>query len=137
MPLYSFECLHCKGKSEVVLGISDRDTPQFCKGCGERLSRRLTGCQIQMDIAGYSCPITGKWIGSRREHKANLARHGCRVLEGGESEGARRGRARAEQEMDKGVDETLDRLIEGMPTRAKEQLEGELRSGMDLTVERS
>lgn len=44
--------------------------------------------QIIRDIDGYDCPITGKFISSRAEHRENLKRTGCRNLEPGESRDA-------------------------------------------------
>ncbi len=114
----------------------NRNAPQVCESCGGDLKRVLDGCQIQVDIAGYTCPISGKWIGSRREHKANLARHGCRVLEPGETEGGKRARARAEVEMDKGVEATVEAFVEGLPATRKEALESDLKSGLTLQFER-
>ena len=33
----------------------------------------------------YDCPITGMPVTSKHEHRENLKRHGCRVLESGET----------------------------------------------------
>ncbi len=40
---------------------------------------------IRGDIKPYPCPITGKMITSRSEHRDNLAKHGMRVMEPDES----------------------------------------------------
>lgn len=32
---------------------------------------------VKPDAEGYQCPITGKWIEGRRQHRNNLARHNC------------------------------------------------------------
>lgn len=40
---------------------------------------------ISPDYKGYDCPITGKWIDGRAEHRENLKRNNCRLLEQGES----------------------------------------------------
>lgn len=40
---------------------------------------------VASDIKPYSCPITGRLISSRSEHRDNLARHGMRVMEPEES----------------------------------------------------
>jgi hypothetical protein len=49
---------------------------------------------INPDIAGYDCPVSGKWIGSRKDHRENLKRQGCRNLEPGETRDSRRERER-------------------------------------------
>jgi hypothetical protein len=40
---------------------------------------------VVSDIKPYACPITGKMITSRSEHRDNLAKHGMRVVEPDES----------------------------------------------------
>lgn len=40
---------------------------------------------VASDIKPYACPITGKMITSRSEHRENLAKHGMRVMEPDES----------------------------------------------------
>lgn len=37
------------------------------------------------DYTAYECPVTGKMIEGRAEHRENLKRTGCRLLEPGES----------------------------------------------------
>jgi hypothetical protein len=41
---------------------------------------------ISCDYSEYNCPITGKVISGKKEHKENLQRHGCRLFEKGERE---------------------------------------------------
>lgn len=41
--------------------------------------------RISSDITPYACPITGRMITSRSEHRDNLAKHGMRVMEPDES----------------------------------------------------
>ena len=40
---------------------------------------------VVSDIKPYACPMTGKMITSRSEHRDNLAKHGMRVVEPSES----------------------------------------------------
>ncbi len=49
---------------------------------------------------------------------------------------AERFRRRADETLDKHVDETVERAIDAMPTRKRERLENELKSGADINVER-
>ena len=46
-----------------------------------RVVRVSVAPAVWKDIGGYSCPITGREIGSRSTHRENLRQHGCRVLE--------------------------------------------------------
>jgi hypothetical protein len=41
---------------------------------------------ISVEAVGYNCPVTGKWVGSKKAHQENLREQGCRVLEPGEKE---------------------------------------------------
>lgn len=41
---------------------------------------------LARDYAAYDCPITGRMIDGKREHRENLERHGCRILEPGETQ---------------------------------------------------
>jgi len=42
--------------------------------------------QISSDYGVYDCPVTGKMIEGRADHRENLKRTGCRLLEKGERE---------------------------------------------------
>lgn len=50
------------------------------------------GFQVSPDIQGYDCPVTGKWIDGRRDHRENLKRHNCRIKEKGDKEWAEKRR---------------------------------------------
>jgi hypothetical protein len=64
--------------------------------------KRAAGPTVLGDYEAYDCPITGKMVDGRRDHRENLARHGCRILEKGEKEAAERNRERSfEERMDK------------------------------------
>lgn len=60
--------------AEKVVEVGDRELPQSA------------GPMVSRDIKPYACPITGKVIDGRRDHRENLARTDSRVLERGEVE---------------------------------------------------
>ncbi len=63
---------------------------------------------INPDIAGYDCPVTGKWIDGRKDHRENLKRHNCRLLEPGEKREAMNDRERnREAAIDKAAREAV------------------------------
>lgn len=70
--------------------------------------------QVAGDYAGYTCPITGKWIEGRAAHEENLKRHGCRVAEKGEDRDNARERARQ--------DRVFEQRLEGMIARTVNDL---------------
>jgi len=135
VPLYDFLC--SKGhKYERQVRLADFDTIQTCD-CGADSQRRISAPMFTVDQTGYTCPITDKWIGSKREHQNNLAIHGCRVLETGEKEATIKSRQLADEAFDKSIDQTVEREIESWDSSKKETLHNELVNGkVDLEVTR-
>lgn len=135
MPLYDFECTegHC---FERMVRLKDFEAEQFCS-CNAPAKRLISAPMIQVESVGYNCPVTGDWIGSKRAHNDNLAKHGCRVLESGEKEAAAAYRQKAEAEFDRKIEDTVEREIEAMPSAKKEALANELTRGkVDLELTR-
>ena len=69
-------------------------------------------------------------------HEENLRRHGCRVLEPGETDGARRATQKSEADLDKSVDETVERFYDALPSDKRAALATEVINGASATVER-
>lgn len=135
MPMYDLLCANGH-KSERHIPLAEFEAPIVCD-CGAAAHRVISAPMFTVDHTGYNCPITGDWIGSRRAHKENLAKHGCRVLEAGETDQARRVRQEQDQKLDKAIENTVERTIESWGSGKKEALHNELVNGkLDLTVER-
>lgn len=135
MPLYDLKCL-AGHRSERHIPLSEFDAEIFC-ACGEKAFRMISRPMFMVDHTGYNCPITGAWIGSKREHRENLARNDCRVLETGEKEETLRRRAAEEAEFEKKLDETVERTFDSWDSGKKESLYNEVvNGGLDLAVER-
>lgn len=135
MPVYSYKCPLCQKSFDRFLRLVDYDMPQTCD-CGAQAVKQLAAPAVCGDYAGYSCPVTGQWIEGRRAHEENLRRHGCRVLEPGETEAARRNHAAAEAEFDRQIEQTAEQLVAGLPPQKLEKLASEMQSGVTATVER-
>lgn len=135
MPVYDYRCPACGSRFERFLRLADYNDPQQCQ-CGTIAVKQLAAPAVRGDYAGYSCPVTGAWIEGRRAHEENLKRHGCRVLEPGETDRARQNIALEESRLDKAVDETADRFIAGLSTAKREQLASEIAAGATATVVR-
>jgi putative FmdB family regulatory protein len=135
MPVYSYKCPLCQKSFDRFLRLVDYDMPQTCD-CGAQAVKQLCAPAVRGDYAGYSCPVTGQWIEGRRAHEENLRRHGCRVLEPGETEAARRNHAAAEAEFDRQIEQTAEQLVAGLPPQKLEKLASEMQSGVTATVER-
>jgi putative FmdB family regulatory protein len=136
MPLYDFECIE-NHRFERSVKLIDFEVPQFCS-CGAPASRAISAPRFSVDNVGYDCPVTGKWIGSKREHEENLKQQGCRVLETGEKEANERSRVKDEAAFEKKLEDSIERQIDQMSSTKKEQLANELINGKaDLAVERN
>lgn len=98
-----------------------RDGKWYDKSTGEEVTlpdrsdswSKRGNIQIIRDIDGYTCPITGNWVGSRAAHKENLKRSGCRVFEPGEREQYIKEKPReAERHAERAADFLSDRIAE-------------------------
>lgn len=138
MPLYEYKC-EAGHVSTLVSSVKDYQKAIPCghDGCGCVAERYITSApMVRGDYAGYNCPITDKWIEGRRAHEENLRRHGCRVLEEGETEAFRRRKALADAELDASVEATAEEFVAKLPQAKKEQLAAELDAGVSAEVVR-
>lgn len=66
---------------------------------------------IAGDIAPYACPVTGRMVDGRADHKENLKRTGSRILEKGEIDEYRREKPKRDAEnISRVVDESLGKI---------------------------
>ena len=135
MPLYAYKCPSCGSAFEKFLRLADYDLPQTCT-CGATAAKQLAAPAIRADYAGYPCPVTGAWIEGRRAHEENLKKHGCRVLEPGETEIARRNHAASEAEFDRQIEQTAEQFVAGLSSQKLETLASEMQAGVTATVVR-
>lgn len=124
MPLYDFRCP--EGHTfERMVRLENFQDPQHCT-CGEVAARCISAPRFSVDYTDYTCPVTGKYIGSKHAHENNLATHGCRVLETGEKEANASRRQADEDAFDKSVEATVEKAIDAMSSDQKESLHREL-----------
>lgn len=136
MPLYNYICPD-HGEFDKFVKLEDYKSPAQCH-CGRWCDRGLSVPHFSVDNVGYNCPITGEWVGSKHQHNENLAKHGCRVLETGETEAAASFRAKEDAKLDKLIEDHVEREFESFSSDKKEQLHNELVNGkLDLSVDRS
>lgn len=137
MPTYDFQCGGCgHTEQDVLRSLLEYGLPYTCPVCDVPMRQLISAPHIVMDYEGYTCPVTGKWVEGRAQHRENLKRQGCRVLEPGETEAVRREKAKKEAELDKKLDETTDQLLSALPPREMEHLCNAVADGMTATVER-
>lgn len=66
---------------------------------------------ISRDYEAYECPVTGKMVDGKLEHRANLDATGCRLLEKGEFQDVKKnGKKRHMEAIDKAVDKAVDEV---------------------------
>ena len=136
MPVYEYKCRACDKVTEKVTPIKDYQRVIACE-CGAWAYRVfLTPPRVQGDYEAYNCPVTGKRIEGKREHEANLRKHGCRVYEPGETEAFKRRQAAEEAAFEESVGETAAAFVAGLDSSKRESLAKELESGADVTVAR-
>jgi hypothetical protein len=87
------------------------------------------------DLPGYESPVTGKWIEGKVARKNDLAASGCVEYEDGMREEQERRFAKEDAQLDKKVDEIVEKTIYEMPTEKREQLATELENS-DVEVSR-
>lgn len=136
MPMYDYKCPTCGGRREVVVPIAQIDDPVECLKCGPPMLRQISAPRVLGDYAPYQCPITGKLIEGRKAHRENLAQHGCRILEPGETDSYVRSRRREEAKLDSAIEATADELIAKLPTDKRDRLAAEMEHGLDAQITR-
>lgn len=136
MPTYAYHCKNCYARFDIFKRLADYKRDEACSRCNHPLTREIHAPAVVGDYPGYSCPITGKWIEGRRAHEENLRRHGCRVLETGETEDFKRRQAADDAKLDASVEATVEEFIEKLPAAKKERLANEVAGGMTATFER-
>ena len=134
MPIYSYKC-SCGRAFDRILPLARYAEPQTCE-CGQVAAKVLVAPAVLADLPGYSCPITGKWVEGRRAHNENLARHGCRVYEPGETRQARQRAVQEEEALLETIAETAAAYAANLPSDKRERLGAELENGASVSVER-
>lgn len=136
MPTYTAKCSTCSHSFLIYRKIRERNSPAVCEKCQAPAIRVLDAPRVVGDYEAYDCPITGKQIRGRREHEENLAQHGCRVYEPGESAEHEKRRAREEEaHLDRMADVAVDAALH-LPTEKFERLAGELAAGAEAPIVR-
>ena len=79
MPLYTYKC-HCGETVDEFRSISDRNEPVKCE-CGGEMEHIIVPTQVNRfwlgstDNPGYKCPVTNKFITSKRERLNVMREH--------------------------------------------------------------
>lgn len=129
MPTYAYVCLN-DHEFDRYLPVSEFDTPQVCE-CGAPSRKVITLPMIMVapDVH-YDSPIDGRPITSMAARREDLARSNCVPYDPDLKYDQLRRTARQEEELEKAVEETVEREIDAMPTIKRERLQRELDEGV-------
>lgn len=134
MPIYAHVCDNGHA-FDLLLRFSELDELQACV-CGRPATRVICAPRIFVapDIC-YDSPVTGKPITSKQARIEDLARTESVEYDPGMKQDYQRRVQESERQLDKSVDEHVDRAIAQMPARKLERLVAEVASS-DLATAR-
>lgn len=135
MPLYEYKC-HAGHRFDRFLKLAEWDKPQVCE-CGAGADKQLSAPMFQVDFPAYQSPTTGRLITSRNERREDLKRSGCVEYEPSMKDEMLRRHAKEDADLDKKVDEHVEKTIYEMPVQQREKLVSELENGIDIEVSRA
>jgi len=140
MPTYTYKCKNCNALYSRVMRMSDHVTTIDCE-CGDIANQVILSPPLitipqhmRYDFDGYQSPVTGRHISNMRDRANDLAASNCIEYDPGMRQDTDRKVKERENELDRSVDETVERAFESMTTQQKENLGKELTAGIDAEV---
>lgn len=101
----------------------------------ERINNPNRPHNRMVELPSYQSPITGKWIDGRVARRNDLAASNCVEYDPGMRTEQDKRHAQEDAQLDKKVDEIVEREIYSMPTEKREKLAVELENN-DVAVTR-
>lgn len=101
----------------------------------ERISNTNRPHNRMVELPSYQSPITGKWIDGRVARRNDLAASNCVEYDPGMRSEQDKRHAQEDAQLDKKVDDIVEREIYNMPTEKREKLAVELENS-DVAVTR-
>jgi hypothetical protein len=137
MPLHSFKCPsgHVSEVYQPLNGLRETETCH-CGEPAQKVFLRFPAAFVQADVH-YASPVDGRPITSRQARLEDMARNQCVEYDPGMKDDYLRRQKESDEFLGNKVEEHFDSAIEAMPTRKRELLEQELRSGVDLVTTRA
>lgn len=136
MPIYAHVC--DKGHSfDRYLKLAELGQSQSCE-CGSAAKRVISPVMFSIDATNfqaYESPTTGRWITSKAQRKEDMAASGCVDYEPSLKDEQIRRIAREDAELDKKVEEHVEKTIYEMPTRDREHLASAI-DNLDIEITR-
>ena len=137
MPLYGMRCDNGH-KFDRFIKLANLDEPQVCE-CNAPATRILSAPMFNIDATNfpsYQSPTTGKWITGKAQRREDMAASGCVDYEPSMVKEQQTRIAREDAELEKKVDEHVEKTIYEMPVEKRERLANEIESN-DVAVTRT
>lgn len=127
MPLYNMLCENGH-KFDRFIKLANLDEPQTCE-CNAKATRMLSAPMFNIDATNfipYQSPTTGRTITSKTQRREDMAASGCVDYEPSLVAHQQKRIEREDAELDKKVEEHVEKTIYEMPTAKKEKLAAEM-----------
>jgi hypothetical protein len=138
VPLYEYLCW----QGHLTLrfnSVANHSPIECCETCGD-MAQQIIGAPSAVKVAQdvcYDSPIDGKPVTSWAQREEDLKRNGCVPYDPGMKDDHLRRLEEQEAELDRKVDEHVERCITKMSTKQRGQLYSELtEQGTDAAVHR-
>lgn len=136
MPTYGYRC-QCGSSFDRYLRFENYDQPQTCE-CGQVAQRQIFApmmVAVSPNIC-YDSPIDGRTITSVSQRMDDLARNNCRPYDPEMKTDYENRLKREDAELDRKVDEVVDREVSTMPAVKREKLFNEVAAGASAEIVR-
>jgi len=137
VPVYEHLCE--KGhKFDRYLKLAELDAYQFCE-CGSAAKRLISPVMFSIDATNfpsYQSPTTGRWITSKTQRREDMKASNCVDYEPSLKDEQTKRIAREDAELEKKVDEHVEKTIYEMPAPKREKLAAEVEH-LDIAVTRA
>jgi len=137
MPTYTYECGTCRKLFTKFSTMREHRNTSECE-CGSIAGQIIVAPPmmiIPQDFY-YESPIDGRPITNRKQRLEDMARSGCVEYDPGVKQDYQRRIEQGERDLERAIDETVDRELELMPLIKKERLVEEMKAGFDLETVR-
>jgi len=136
MPVYAHKCQNGH-KFDRYLKLAELDDRQLCE-CGAEAKRLISPVMFSIDatnFTSYESPGTGRWITSKTQRREDMKACGCVDYEPSLKEHQQKRIEREDAEIDKKVDEHIEKTIYEMPAADREKLANQV-DNLDIAVTR-
>ena len=137
MPIYTYVCANGH-QFDRFLKLKDYREPQTCD-CGAASEKKIMPTMLNCDMKpweSYESPVSGRPITSYRERNKDMKDHGCVDYEPSMRKHVTKHMETEDTNLEKKMDDFVEKTIAEMPVRKREKLESELDSGANISYER-